>query len=151
MELFIYQMARIHQRHDMDRSSMLFGLIKTPAPDSTSLSFSTGRVSLAVPLFVHGFFFAVWHLHRLTNGTDSVSQAEMEFACKSFLFQRCDPNVFVSLALVLLHPCQSYPVRAASVPPHDEKKHEEFSICLQYSPSFRHFQYTAWVEKKSSP
>ena len=90
--VFLLQMARIHQRHDMDCSSMLFCLIKTPAPGITSLSVTTGRVSLAVPLFVHGFFFAVWHLHRLTNGGDSVSKAKMEFACNPFFFRDAIPT-----------------------------------------------------------
>ena len=54
-------------------------------------------------------------------------QAEVELGCK-FIFQRCDPNVFVTLALVLLYPCQLYPDGAAIFPPHDKNKTWSFFL-----------------------
>ena len=49
-----------------------FALQMNPALGITLFPVSTGRTSQPVPLCVHGFFFAFWHLHRLTNGGDSV-------------------------------------------------------------------------------
>ena len=61
----------------------------------------------------------------------------MELGCK-FIFQRCDPNVFVTLALVLLYPCQLYPDGAAIFPPHDKNKTWTFSSCRKFSFIARH-------------
>ena len=53
-------------------------------------------------------------------------------------FQGCDLNVFVSLALVLLHPCQLYPDGTAIFPPHEKNYTQSFflSPILAVLPSF---------------
>ena len=105
----------------------------TSALGITFFPVSTGRTSKPVPLFDHGFlfFFAFWPLHRLTIGGGFVHQAEVEHGCK-FIFQRCDPNVFVTLALVLLHPCQLYPDGTAIFLPQDKNKTWSFLLVAHF-------------------
>ena len=94
----------------------------TPALGITFFPVSTGRTSQPVPLFDHGFCFC-FLASSSANDRRSICAPGRSGTWMQVLFlQRCDPNVFVSLALVLLHECQLYPDGAAIFPPHDKNK-----------------------------
>ena len=127
-------MARIHQRLDMDRSSILFCFVKkTPALGITFFPVSTGRTSQPIPLIDRGFFFAFWPLHRLTN-----------LDAKLFS-QGCDPTFSSHWRWsTCIHANCTQMERQSSL--RMKRTTRRVSSCRQYSPSFRHFHYAAWVE-----
>ena len=129
-------MARIHQQLDMDRSSISFCLIMTPALGITFCSVSTGRISQPVPVVVHGFFFAFWPLHRRPKWKLDANLFFFGDAIQSFSshwrWSSC------------IHANRTQMERQVSL--RTMRITRRVPSLSAIPPSFSHFQHTAWVE-----